>query len=149
MANPETVAIKSGDSYAIINKSDFDEKVHVLYDGPRPADVVTDLSKNPSGTFSQPTPTDIRFPDKDKTEFENNHGAFVKKSAADIRKEEGMIDAPGGIEPDPALEEAVKAAAKAPEAVEKDPAVDNESKAIPAEERAEKAGDQTKPAAKK
>lgn len=127
MSTVETVAIKSGDSYAIINKSDFDEKKHELYDGPRPADIVTDLSKNPSGTYSMPTPTDIRFPDKDKTEFENNHGAFVKKSAADIRKEEGMIDAPGGLAPDPALEDAAKAADHG-DALGQKPDVDNESK---------------------
>lgn len=131
MSNPETITVKSGDSYAIINKSDYDEKVHELYDGPRPADVVTDLSKNPSGTFSQPTPTDIRFPDKDKTEFENNHGAFAKKSAAEIREAEGMVDAPGGIDPDPALAQAVKDAEKAPDLGD-NPAVDNESKSAAA-----------------
>jgi len=53
--------------------------------------------KNPSGTFSEPTPTDIRFPNKDMTEFENNRGAFRRKSAADLRKEQGLPDVPGGV----------------------------------------------------
>lgn len=150
MPDIETVAVKSGDSYAIINKSDFDEKVHKLYTGKEKAekkgetdnaraekidrlksafsdhvDTMTDeqlsealdrvaqgpandLTRNPSGTFSTPTPTDIRFPDKDKTEFENNHGAFVGKSAAQIREAEGLPDAPGGLAPDPTLAEQVE-----------------------------------------
>lgn len=60
--------------------------------------------KNPSGTYSEPTPTDIRYPDKDKTEFENNHGAYVAKSAAELRDEKGLPDAPGGLAPDPTFE---------------------------------------------
>jgi len=56
--------------------------------------------RNPSGTFSEPTPTDIRYPNKDETEFENNHGAFVQKSAAQMREEKGLPDAPGGLSPD-------------------------------------------------
>lgn len=149
MPDIETVSVISGDSYAIINKSDFDEKVHKLYkpgkekaekqeDNARAdkverlkaafsdhVDTMTDeqltealervaqgpgndLTRNPSGTFSTPTPTDIRFPDKDKTEFENNHGAFVGKSAAQIREAEGLPDAPGGLAPDPALAEQVE-----------------------------------------
>jgi hypothetical protein len=63
---------------------------------PVPADAA---DKNPSGTYSTPTPTDIRFPDKQATEFENNMGAFVGKSAADLRAERGLPDAPGGIKP--------------------------------------------------
>jgi len=51
--------------------------------------------RNPSGTFSEPTPTDIRYPNKDETEFENNHGAFVQKSAAQMREEKGLP--PGGF----------------------------------------------------
>lgn len=146
MATIETVMVKRGDSYAIINKDDFDPKVDVIYEGTRPADVVSDLSKNPSGTFSQPTPTDIRFPNKDLTEFENNHGAFVKKSAAQIREAEGMIDAPGGLAPDPDLEERAKEAQKGPAAVPVDPAVDNESKAQPAPARVKAADDAAKKA---
>lgn len=56
--------------------------------------------RNPSGTYSEPTPTDIRYPDKTATEFENNMGAFVGKSAADLREEKGLPDAPGGIHPE-------------------------------------------------
>ena len=29
--NPETVKVKAGDSFAIINKADFDEKKHELF----------------------------------------------------------------------------------------------------------------------
>lgn len=32
----ETVKIKSGDDYAIINKSDYDSKKHELFDAPKP-----------------------------------------------------------------------------------------------------------------
>jgi hypothetical protein len=55
--------------------------------------------KNPSGTYSEPTPTDVRFPDKLATEFENNLGQSVNKSAAGLREEQGLPDAPGGIKP--------------------------------------------------
>jgi hypothetical protein len=60
--------------------------------------VATD--KNPSGTYSEPTPTDIRYPDKDATEFENNHGAFIGKSAGQMRESVGMEDKPGGLRPE-------------------------------------------------
>jgi hypothetical protein len=161
MADIETVSVESGDSYAIINKSDFDEKVHKLYKpGKKKAEKKSDadtaradkvdrlkaafsdhvdtlsddelnealdrvsqsggarndLTRNPSGTFSTPTPTDIRYPDKDKTEFENNHGAFVGKSAAEIRQDEGLPDAPGGLDPDPKLAAQVEDQKKAEEA---------------------------------
>lgn len=62
--------------------------------------VATD--RNPSGTFSEPTPTDIRYPDKDATEFENNHGAHIARSAAALREEMGLPDVPGGIKPEEA-----------------------------------------------
>lgn len=65
--------------------------------GQTPSGSVIDTSKNPSGTFSEPTPTDIRYPNKRATEFENNLGAFIGKSAAGLRKEAGMPDVPGGI----------------------------------------------------
>jgi hypothetical protein len=89
--------------YQVINESDYDPKVHKLYKGDgEGADATTeDAGRNASGTFSEPTPTDIRYPDKDTTEFENNHGAFVDKSAAELREEKGLPDAPGGLEPDP------------------------------------------------
>lgn len=116
--------------FRVINRSSFDPKVHKPFDekvgapsltpaeqkaadeldarrkaeanrgqagNASPSDVAT---RNPSGTFSEPTPTDIRYPDKDATEFENNHGAFVGKSAAGLREEIGMPDAPGGIKPE-------------------------------------------------
>ncbi|SHG79579.1 hypothetical protein SAMN02745157_4854 [Kaistia soli DSM 19436] len=116
--------------YAIINRTDFDPEKHELHDGDqRVADGLTDeerktlreleikrtaeanrgvtpspavagADRNPSGTFSEPTPTDIRFPDKDATEFEHNHGAFVGKSAAEIREAAGLPDKPGGIKSD-------------------------------------------------
>lgn len=60
--------------------------------------------KNPSGTFSTPTPSDVRYPNKDHTEFENNHGAFVGKSAAQMREALGLPDAPGGLNPQPTME---------------------------------------------
>lgn len=56
-------------------------------------------AKNADGTYSEPTPTDVRYPDMDKTEFANNHGAFVNKSAAQMRDEMGIEDAPGGLDP--------------------------------------------------
>lgn len=63
-----------------------------------------EIDRNPTGTFSEPTPSDVRFPDKDATEFENNHGAFIGKSAAGLREERGLPDAPGGIKPEGADE---------------------------------------------
>ena len=36
MAHINTVKIKSGDSYAIINESDFDDANHELFDNPEP-----------------------------------------------------------------------------------------------------------------
>lgn len=127
MADLETVKVKSGDSFATINKSDYDPDVHELhednadldlgdddaeikkietrrqYDANRGVPTGTTLAadgRNPSGTYSEPTPTDIRYPNKDATEFENNHGAFVRKSAAQIREDQGMEDKPGGLIPE-------------------------------------------------
>lgn len=125
MGDIPTVAIKNGDNdYMIINESDFDEKKgHVRYDGVLPRDTVTDTrTRNSDGTFSEPTPTDIRFPNKDNTEFANNHGAFVGKSAAEMREAEGLADAPGGLKPDPVLAEVVKAEEKAVAAAAKEDA---------------------------
>lgn len=124
-----TVKIKADNpkGYRIINASDFDPKQHQVVEGEAPAEksaaevaateeleakrkaeanrgqtegsggVVTD--RNPSGTFSEPTPTDIRYPNKDETEFENNYGAHIGKSAAGLREELGMEDKPGGLNP--------------------------------------------------
>lgn len=124
MADLKTVAVEDGNSYRIINETDFDEATMKLYSGVMPHNTVTDLTnRNTDGTFSEPTPTDIRYPNKDNTEFANNHGAFVGKSAAGMREEAGLPDAPGGLAPDPLLVQPVKdiaeAAAKAAEADEK------------------------------
>ncbi|HEX2554233.1 MAG TPA: hypothetical protein VHL98_11055 [Microvirga sp.] len=135
MSQVETIRIKSGDSFAIINKSDFDPKQHTPFDAEAKEaagnDGLTDEErklyaeldakrkvagnfgqtggagldatasvKNPSGTYSEPTPTDVRYPDKQATEFENNLGAFVDKSAAQMREARGMEDRPGGIKPE-------------------------------------------------
>lgn len=135
MGDIETVKvkIKDGGHDAVINKSDYNPKLHTLQSDDAKAmaegaDGLTDeersefarldakrkheanrgvsapagahvSDKNPSGTFSEPTPTDIRYPNKDETEFENNHGAFVRKSAADLRQEQGLDDKPGGLNP--------------------------------------------------
>ena len=118
----------AGNDHMIINRSDYDPKKHKLFEGEnddahltkpddevarrKEAERVYDANRgisggpgiggdgrNPSGTFSEPTPTDIRYPDKDLTEFENNHGAFVGKSAAQMRDAAGLPDAPGGLAP--------------------------------------------------
>lgn len=113
--------------FMIINASDYDPKKHQLADGqtaPLTAKeraihdedeakrrvqanrgvagggATVDTERNPSGTFSEPTPTDIRYPNKDATEFENNHGAYVGKSAAGLRDERGMEQKPGGLRPE-------------------------------------------------
>lgn len=115
--------------YRIINASDFNPEKHEAYEQERPAASQTDAerqaseklaaerkaqanfgqvdggamgdpTRNPSGTYSEPTPTDIRYPDKLATEFENNVGAFVDRSAAGLRAEMGLPDAPGGIKPE-------------------------------------------------
>ena len=115
MAGVPTVAVKMEDgSYSIINESDFDPKKHTRYEGALPRNTVTDLAnRNADGTFSEPTPTDIRYPNKDLTEFANNHGAHVNRSAAEMRKEKELPDAPGGLAPDPVLAEMVEKNKKA------------------------------------
>lgn len=115
--------------FRIINRSSFDPKAHKAFDEKVAPPAISDAdrkaadelesrrkaeanrgqsggavpaaatSRNPSGTFSEPTPTDIRYPDKDATEFENNHGAFIGKSAAGLREELDLPDEPGGIKP--------------------------------------------------
>lgn len=103
MAKEGTVRIKNPHKrgYATINESDYDPKKHTLIKGGEDQEnaAVADSGKNPSGTYSEPTPTDIRYPDKTETEFENNMGAFIDKSAAGLREERGLPDAPGGIHP--------------------------------------------------
>lgn len=110
----KTVKIKASNSrgYKIINESDFDSKKHKLLGSPddnvdrereaREAAAAA-AQKNTSGTYSEPTPTDVRFPDKTQTEFENNLGAQLGKSAAEMREAAGLQDAPGGLKPDPEL----------------------------------------------
>jgi hypothetical protein len=133
----ETVKVKlkeHGNADAIINKSDYDPKLHTLQGddarkmkaaerGTGNADADAEIAKaealrkheanrgieggtglvfdgkNPDGTYSEPTPSDIRYPNKDATEFANNHGAFVRKSAAQMREDQGLPDAPGGLHP--------------------------------------------------
>lgn len=98
---------KKGD-YIIINKSDFNDDEHELFDEKDPAalSVSGGGSRNGSGTFDEPTPTDIRYPNKNTTEFENNHGAYLGQSAAELRQGAGLDDKPGGLHPE--VHEAVK-----------------------------------------
>lgn len=119
------------DGYKIINLSDFDPSKDELYDqadealltaggkdeiqrleaqrqfdanrGVLGTGSAVDTSRNPSGTFSEPTPTDIRYPNKLQTEFENNLGAHVGKSAAEMRAAADLPDAPGGLAPQEAF----------------------------------------------
>lgn len=123
----ETVAVKrkGGRGYSIINKADYDPKKHELHKGKvsEGAADETDPNRNPSGTYSEPTPTDIRYPDTNLTEFENNHGASVGGSAAEIREELGLADAPGGLAPDPDFK---PGGTDVTEAAEKGKAIDGE-----------------------
>lgn len=119
-----------GNDHMIINRADYDPATHKLASGEldplephsdkereiaadmearrrvdanrgvNQGNAMTDMGKNPSGTYSEPTPTDTRYPNKNATEFENNHGAFIGKSAAQIRESAGMEDKPGGIHPE-------------------------------------------------
>lgn len=128
------IKAENAKGYRLINASDFDANSHKPYDadarqavkrnaadaeaseklaaerkaqanfGQVDGNAIEAGGKNPSGTYSEPTPTDIRYPDKDTTEFENNHGAFVGKSAAGLREELDMVNAPGGLEPDPSFQ---------------------------------------------
>lgn len=133
MPELKTVTVKDGNSYRIINESDFDSKSMEIYGGVMPRDTVTSLDKNPDGTFSEPTPTDIRYPNKDNTEFANNHGAYVHKNAAEMRADKGLADAPGGLQPDPVLAEAVKNQDEAVKKAASDEAKKNAADAKPAE----------------
>jgi hypothetical protein len=62
--------------------------------------LLANSGRNADGTFSEPTPTDIRYPDKNTTEYANNHGAFMGNSAAEHREAAGMEQRPGGLDPD-------------------------------------------------
>ncbi|WP_424139375.1 hypothetical protein [Roseomonas chloroacetimidivorans] len=91
--------------WQIINAEDFDAAQHELWDkakevlqpDPNAAPGIVPSDRNPTGTYSEPTPTDVRFPNKDATEFENNHGAFIGRNAAQLREEAKLPDAPGGL----------------------------------------------------
>lgn len=140
MSRIPTVTVKDGEGgYRIINESDFDPKTMERFESPLPRDTVTTLNKsNADGTFDEPTPTDIRFPNKDVTEFANNHGATVNKSAAQMRAERDLPDAPGGLAPDPVLAEAVEKEKKAREAAAKEEAKKAADEAAKAKEPAKK-----------
>lgn len=89
----------------VMNKSDYEgqKDQYEMYQDPggvtmnNPPVGVDPLGRNTSGTYSKPTPSDIRYPDKDLTEFENNHGAFVQKDAASMRDSLGLPPLPGGL----------------------------------------------------
>lgn len=128
--------------YKIINRSDFQQGVDTPYEkedepaqlsdaeqeaadklaaerkananyGQVDGGILADSNRNSDGTFSEPTPTDIRYTNKDNTEFANNHGAFVNRSAAEMRAEAGMEDVPGGLNPEEKeFHDAQEAAAK-------------------------------------
>jgi len=80
--------------------------------GVEPTRPIEEVGRNPSGTFSEPTPTDVRYPNKLETEFENNMGAHVGKSAAQLRETLGLPDQAGGLKPEDAPDH-VKAAVEA------------------------------------
>jgi hypothetical protein len=112
----ETIRVvdkRTGRGPLLMNKSDFEgqKEQYEVYQDPGGVTMnnmpvgVDPLGRNTSGTYSEPTPSDIRFPDKDATEFENNHGAFLARDAASMRKAVGQPDEPGGVVgPDDSLE---------------------------------------------
>lgn len=58
MSKVATVAIEDGDSYMIINESDFDSQKMSVYTGDLPSDVAAGMpNRNPDGTYSGPAPT--------------------------------------------------------------------------------------------
>lgn len=100
--NADMIRVREGQTVRVIPRDEFNDDIHehAPLNKPAPTRAVEVNAKNPSGTFSEPTPTDIRYPNKDLTEFENNHGAFFRKSAAQMRQDADLPDAPGGIYPD-------------------------------------------------
>jgi hypothetical protein len=96
---PGTEASLSDEEKGILRRKEVERRAEAnrgITGGP----AIDTSGRNPSGTYSEPTPSDIRYPNKDETEFENNHGAFVHKSAAEMRQDHGLPDAPGGLAPD-------------------------------------------------
>jgi hypothetical protein len=96
---PGTEASLSDEEKDVLRKKEVERKAEANR-GITGGSTMDTSGRNPSGTFSEPTPTDIRYPNKDETEFENNHGAFVNKSAAQMREDRCLPDAPGGLAPD-------------------------------------------------
>lgn len=91
----ETVAVVHGDSYAIINKTDFDPKKHEKFKGKIGKAPTFDPHRtNSSGTFNTPSPSNVTLT-QDETEFENNHPS--RTSAAEAREHLGLPDKPGGV----------------------------------------------------
>jgi hypothetical protein len=60
--------------------------------------------RNTSGTFSTPTPSDVRYGDVTTTEFEDNVGHMIPRDAAALRDELGQPQVPGGIVVPPDLD---------------------------------------------
>jgi len=110
----ETVKVVNENSrtgYAIINKSDFNEDEHEIFEEEDEEEDDTDADgdgipdrlqrvTNADRTFDEPTPTDIRYGNKDDTEFANNHGSKLGNSAAELREGAGLPQKPGGLNPD-------------------------------------------------
>lgn len=88
-------AQKRGDKEHVESVLEAQRKANANY-GQIQGGVAVD-GRNTDGTFSTPTPTDIRYPNKDRTEFANNHGAFLRKSASEMRQDAGKPDVAGGI----------------------------------------------------
>jgi hypothetical protein len=116
----ETVKVKNPKDktggFMVINREDF-EKDQVKAEDKRQYELHPDEEKsdraisdragqglvtrgNASGTLDEPTPTDIRFPNKLHTEYEGNLGALRGESAAEHRDAAGMEQRPGGLNPD-------------------------------------------------
>lgn len=117
MAEEETIRVRDGMGFRTIKKTDKKPE-DVEWEDPggvtmnNPVYGVTHDGKNPTGTYSEPTPSDVRFPDTNATEFEGNHLMVAGQNAAEQRDALGMEDKPGGIV-DPDAPEPSKAKGKA------------------------------------
>lgn len=118
----DTVKVKNPEDkdggFMIVNKSDFEANQANPDADPKWEEYKEDPKKlkargaagdrrdtrppptNASGTYDEPTPTNVKYGNKDATEFENNHGAFVGQSAAELRDALEMDDEPGGLHPE-------------------------------------------------